>query len=454
MKIKLIMWGLIFFVNPVLFIFDILPTFIGAALILCGIYRIARFEERMYTARKDFAMLLYVSLARTLVMGYYMLPFAGAMIDESWILIFTMFFGVLEGIYMIRGFGNLIRSVDYLALDARIATIYNSKLLTKFRNMTIFFVVIRTIYSVMPELVTLTDTNQAGVNWRGIGFILTVFNIFIVMFIGIAWLRRGRQFMKMVHSHSDFAAHIEKRYQTDVIDGERELKFRVKNIMSLLLAGAVFSIPLRFDGIDLLPSFIGVGFFVAAFIVIAWEHKKMRRVFVTFGGAVFAFSAFEWIRNFLFVGANFNLFMIETMSFQEVIFGLVQHDPYIAREYNIIMYTAIFRAVLFIPIFFAAVVLLKKILLPTFTKSKSERQGELFSRLHLLCAMTVVSAGISVTYFLLFLQVPALWMLDFAFAALMVFLFYLTCDKINDAVDRHFLSIKRNNYVEEEYDFE
>ena len=109
MGFRLIFAGLIFFFNPCINIFDILPDFIGCILISAGLLRLADVEDRFYSARR---------IVNRMIPIYILKLFLSVCLTVSWksgLLPFTFIYSVGEIILNVLLFANLYGGIEYMA---------------------------------------------------------------------------------------------------------------------------------------------------------------------------------------------------------------------------------------------------------------------------------------------------------------------------------------------------
>ncbi len=296
MNIKYILIGLLFFINPNIEIIDIFPDFIGAIFILKGISHLAPIEEKCSFARKAMLIFTYVNAAKTLMLLTFTVISKSEM---TWMLVFTSCFGMAELALLIYFFVNLDKSLNYTSMVYDAPTVYNMS--GSFTGLSVAFVSVKVVMSVLPEIVSLFDidygyVNNLGVNWEFVNGMLVFLNVIVVTSVGIVWYINSRRYLKSVAKEQKYLESIEERYQDQVGSKISLLTYRAFKTLSLLLVcGFVFMICIRLDGIDYLPDFIAAILFIAAAFRIRKLYKKYSDRILIASAVFFVVALAEWV---------------------------------------------------------------------------------------------------------------------------------------------------------------
>ena len=111
-NLVLILIGLIFFFNPCFNLFDILPDFFGAVLIMSGLSKMSFFDGNFKDARRSAKFLLWISVLRLVFCVFVNSS------HRDYALPFTFIVCVLELMYMISLFKNLYLGAEYTLMRA------------------------------------------------------------------------------------------------------------------------------------------------------------------------------------------------------------------------------------------------------------------------------------------------------------------------------------------------
>lgn len=300
MNVKYIIIGLIFLINPNIEVVDILPDFIGTILIILGINKFADISERGAAAKKALLICTYLNAAKCLSILTFLIISASEM---TWMLVFTMCFGLGEAALLCYAFFQLAEGISYTAMLADKPEIFNRT--TAFFGLSTAFICVRTIMSIFPELVYLnTDygtVESVPINWEFVTLMLYALNVLVVTSFGIIWYINSRSFFKIIKNEKDYLDALDKQYMDEVGSNRSLLTYRAFKTASLLiLLGVLFIITLRLDGIDLLPDFIGAAMFFVAVLRLKKLYPDICKKVMLSSAIYFLLSLGEWVCWFLF----------------------------------------------------------------------------------------------------------------------------------------------------------
>ncbi len=311
MRIGFILAGLLFFLNPNILVLDILPDFIGAILILYGLAHSAEIDERIRFTRKTLYILLWVSVGR------FLCTFLAPIIDPheyTWFLVFAFCFGLGEAYLFCRSIWMLDSGLTYLSLHSNHNDIYQNTGGTAV-GMTIIFTIVKTVFSILPALTYLvTDygtVTETRTNWTFVMWMLMAINILLVTVYGILWYIRMVKFWKPLKK-SDFIREVEARYEKEYRSNRPLTVYRDLHRVSLLLVlGLFFAIPVRMDGIDVLPDVIAGVLFIYAGRFMRRMYDRAAKSTAILAGIYTAIALVEWVVTVWFSKSNFGPTLIE-----------------------------------------------------------------------------------------------------------------------------------------------
>ena len=115
-KLKLGYWiaAAVLFCNPLFNLIDILPDFIGCALMLASLARIRDLSEHVASARKRFLILFWVSLSKIPAFVWMFSIFSSHPTERTIMLLFTFVYAVAESILFALSFRDLFEGLVYL----------------------------------------------------------------------------------------------------------------------------------------------------------------------------------------------------------------------------------------------------------------------------------------------------------------------------------------------------
>ncbi len=252
--------GCLLVCNPVVSLFDIFPDFIGCILIAVSLSELKYLDYRFELAVKQLWLLGGVSVIRTaLMMFYFDMDASSVLASTSLLGAAECFFFIYFAISLFGGFGYL---ADRLESDRII------KKLSGIKVVTVVFIAVRVACTVLPELAAILELDlQADLNpdldltlyalarYKRYAYVLC-FTVAVAM--AIYWMREIIAFVKTYKADSAFYSAIAKRY------GEFEERnplvpvlTTLKRHCALLIVGCAFTANLIFDGILLVPAWVG-----------------------------------------------------------------------------------------------------------------------------------------------------------------------------------------------------
>jgi len=262
-------------------------------------------------------MLLFVALGR------FLCTFLVPIIDPSeytWFLVFAFCFGLSEAYLFCRSMYMLDSGLTYLSLRSDSREIYRSTGGTAL-GMTIIFTVVKNVFAIFPALTYLVtdygEVTEAQTNWTFVMWMLMAINVLLVTVYGILWYIRMRRFWKPL-KESKFLSRVEERYATEYLANRPLTVYRDLKRISLLLGLAfLFAVPVRMDGIDILPD-------IAAGVLMIFAARFLKRMYpgaaektVLLSSLYTVVATVEWGLMVWFSMTNFGPELIE----QQVVFS-------------------------------------------------------------------------------------------------------------------------------------
>jgi len=320
MNIALIITGSLLLIVPNVTFFDILPDFIGYAMIMHALKKASFVCYDIKDSYSMFRNLLWVNAAR--IPFYFVFAmFPG---DSTLLLLFNFIFSAVESFMLIRAFLKLFDGLSYLAMrnnedKSDIGSEYTAAVFNKqneIRYLTVGFIIAKALLVLLPDLSVLSSTEYGTVSSSGIVSISQFHVIFmsigvaLSLAISIFWFIRFRKFFNGVKSDSLYLAGIDDRYEEFIgKDPFAVLKSNLFLFFVLISAGAAFSIGLRLDGINIIPEFIGAAFLTFAALSMMSYYKKNAKRALIYGIVYTVGSLGTWIYRFVFIRTYFSEFM-------------------------------------------------------------------------------------------------------------------------------------------------
>lgn len=245
--------GFVFLFNPDVSIVDILPDFIGYLFIVTGLTQIAPLNEDIEDARKCFIRAALLNCVKFLLIFFLFGASSTNDVPVS-LLLYAFVMDILDLIFIVPGYIHLFKGIMYLGerldseyvlyrkplkklpvpeglSDKQIKKIQtknakyrylfdNAKSPTeKIRKMTLIFIVVKAIGSVLPETPSLIDGKSAnsGVNYYDFIGLYRIFSIMIVLIVGFVWLYRIIRYFCKVIKDKKFINALTEKYNSEVL---------------------------------------------------------------------------------------------------------------------------------------------------------------------------------------------------------------------------------------------
>ena len=407
MEFTLITVGLIFLMNPLIAIIDILPDFIGCIIILLGINRLRAVSPELDDTVAVLKYMIFASIARTVSF------FASGGFDEITHLSVTIIFALLEFGLGASMLSSLQNGLAYLNIR------YDGKTgeSAEMRNVGVVFLAAKGILSVIPQLGAIaTDSEDilvdASEGWMAFSGLLNLSNIvltliFAVFFALAVWNYIGKMARDRDFRLSIKAAYDQKRQENPNFFIRRTLLFAI----AFLSVSPFFLIDFLGDGKNYIPDFLFAAVSLFGVYVLSRRTEVKKEVYIS-GGIYFVLSLVDYVYYMIFMEKRF------FASFRII-------KERFLWEYILLLVFAVLSAA-------ALAVYLKYLfgLLYTFTDShvvcefseeyvRSNRLNVEFVQkmrklIKVFTAFGFVSAASSVAFSALILIVPEYWMLNLA----------------------------------------
>lgn len=300
MGILLIFIGFLFTLNPMVALVDVIPDFIGYALIFLGVNKLGMISPEVTDSVNYFKWAAVISLARFGTM------LGSGGFDETMVLCMTMVFAVLEFGVMFFALPLLSDGISYLNIRYSGSLAEDNTLRTVG---TVFFAA-RGFLSVLPELGALSigvdpDGDVTGevatVDWAEFSSALTIANILLTLVFAAFFITVLVKRIFAMTRDAQFVGNLSKAYE----DKKRDepgifIRRRLLYAFSALGVGAFFLIDLTGDGVNFIPDAVfGLLSLLAVWLISPYADNA-KRAYIT-GGAFTALSVGSHVYANLFV---------------------------------------------------------------------------------------------------------------------------------------------------------
>lgn len=274
-----LIWSVLFFFNPCINIVDILPDFFGCVLLIRGLSKMADICPAISDAVSGLGRLRIVLLIKLLAV--ILVP----LVDSTYVLVFTLSAVTLEFIYLLPAIGRIFDGFEYLGTrydgnavfgyryktsNGKIGIVKSSTV----KSLTMIFFIVKGILNVAPELCVLSDYEYSGyvvsgvqINIADYKYPFLAIGMFITLVIGIIWMYYMISYLKHISRETPFIERLSEEYDRKIASNDKLLFTRAMSLsFSLIVAGFVFFANFKFDGVNIIPTFIGAILLTAAAI--------------------------------------------------------------------------------------------------------------------------------------------------------------------------------------------
>ena len=251
----------LFLWNPVWGFSDPLPDLIGYLLLWGGLAYLADLNDSIFESRKGFQNLVWVGAGELLIRS--LLKDAEAAQTSvyqqpTWILLFSFVLLVLQWWLLIPALKKLFVGIDHLAdkhQNERLMRLRRERTQSeRMARLSMIFVVVRTIFAVLPELAILTsfeyqaNNERFGFDWyEYIGLFRTV-GVAISLIFCLIWLIALICYVVRILRDGEWLERLRAAYIDEILPQEGMLKARrLCAVLSLLSVGILFVANLRID---------------------------------------------------------------------------------------------------------------------------------------------------------------------------------------------------------------
>lgn len=318
-NLSLIFAGLIFFFNPNYNMFDILPDFIGSILIMTGLSKMYVYDENFESARKSARFLLWISILR------FALTLWANSGNRDYIIGFTFIFCVLETIFMIAMFRGLYLGLEYTLMRSDCER--HTKLVSEAFTMSFIFTIAAKFLEFAPNICDIFKQDNeldlsAGASFRMSMAQMKVYVLGVCLvcglIIGIIYLFVTAKAWVKIIADKNYAPYLKSRFEHYVAtDRDAYIARKIEKIYFLVTFAFVFFFDFCIDGINLLPSVIGIALLLAAHLYLSCINGHGKKLVLIIAGIAALGSVINYIyMTRVHLGINY-VYSVSTYYMQE-----------------------------------------------------------------------------------------------------------------------------------------
>lgn len=273
----LVLAGLVFFFNPCVELFDVLPDVIGALLIYLGLKKASFTDGYFEDARKISLWLIGIYAVKT--------AFSFTLVGYSQnSLPFTFISGVLEIIFVCAFFHKLYAGFEYTTM--RCAWGKTPNLTDNVYAVSMLFTVVKCGITFMPEIfefikqgedLDLSANASYTMSVASLKPYATALSIFVQLVTGIVFVYYTVRFFNNIRKDHIYIGYLSEIYKNEIEENRKKhITARVSASCIFLLLCALFTVVLRVEGVDILPDVMSAVCMVLSFVCIRDAQVKMH----------------------------------------------------------------------------------------------------------------------------------------------------------------------------------
>lgn len=339
--------SIIFFANPTVRLFDIMPDFIACFIIARALKFLADRAPFFAEARSAFIKLGIVSLAKLPAFFVLISVRSIDVSDYDISVLLTFSFAVIDAIYFTSAINNLFAALFYLGGRSKDTVLirpfktssneYSGKTMKPetLKTVTLAFTYFKLVAGALPEMLLLSSTDDTGMlagHTRGFIFYPYVLIFFVLLTIGFGVVyamlfsayARGIRSWGKIHEAADALVRDEARRELDVKIEKR----RARWALDLMIISCVFLFAMRFDNlgqINLIPICIFAPMLTYALVKL-WKSPKQSLPVIISGIFSFAALLVYQISEFIFLdNFSYDLMVTDKKAKSEYVLTMNTH---------------------------------------------------------------------------------------------------------------------------------
>lgn len=287
-KFILVVMSAVVLANPFYNLLDVLPDFVGYAIIFFLLNDIADiypyFDEVKNNARK----LMWISVSKIpfiILMGWIEDKHPG---ESTLLAVIMIMYTVVELIFILPSVNSLYRALSYIDEREGCAGVTTDEggrdRLKPLCIFTSVFFILRSVMALLPELMLVPVSEEAGHFAEKYKDTATVVSMIFVTAVALVWLAFFLAYAYKLRENTEFIGIIEKKMREE--DDKLKKKRRMSGIFMVLNLSAIavgFNIDLIFDNVNILPDILSACIFLFACVLAVkfFGRRKSRTLFAT-----------------------------------------------------------------------------------------------------------------------------------------------------------------------------
>ena len=303
--------GVVIVANPVVAFYDILPDSIGYLLICVALFRLADLNSSIADALKRFRTLIWINIG-TVLMQYYIYnvlakqPNLKPQEVPTMVLLCAFVIAVTHLYFALPAWRDLFRGFWELAErhDGQAVFHYgkrNNNLCERMCRASSVFVILSTVFSVLPEMSVLTtfeyEYEKLPFDWYQFVWLFRVSAAMVLTVLFVVWIVRFIRFILLFVKDAAMMDSIEARYARDILpQGDMLSMRRFRFGIVFLTIGAALMVNVCIEEQILVPTILCAVFTCVGVLIFGEDLKGCKSFFLS-SGVLGALSIGELLLN-------------------------------------------------------------------------------------------------------------------------------------------------------------
>ncbi len=273
----LVFAGLVFFMNPVTQLYDILPDFIGALLIYAGLSKPSLADGYFEDARKLSLYLFWLYIIKT-AFSFSLFSYPGNALP------FAFLSGVAEIIFVLAFFHKLYMGFEYTFMrNDKALSVYD---VNSVYIMSVIFTVAKCALAFLPEMLEFVKQNEDINLSANHAYTMSVIRLkpyavilalFIQLILGVIFVIKTGKLFGTVRKDSTYIDMLMKKASAQLCENRKKYTGKAMGTSCAFFAASVlFMADIYVEGMDVLPDILSVLCLIIAFAYIGRINPEVR----------------------------------------------------------------------------------------------------------------------------------------------------------------------------------
>lgn len=309
LKLGWVFPAFLFLFNPNINIVDILPDFLGYAMLCAAFAKVGELNEQVSEAVVGFRKMMWIDLCKWPALIW---VFGLSVTTErnSSLLLWAFVFGTLELIFAIPAFLKLfdgLTQIGYLYPNESLFGRSSEKKsrTDRIRNLTVVFLAVKAVFSVLPEFADLSnssyDETSHTVNlYQYIG-VMRLLACTLVFLVGVIWLVAVLRYFATLCRDTVLQEALRTRYQNEVLPKTGMfIRRNFRAFSGMMLLTLSLTMDLRLESVNVFPDFLAATALVISLILLRKYIDRRKRSDFAACAVYFLLSAAEAVAEYFF----------------------------------------------------------------------------------------------------------------------------------------------------------